>query len=162
MKTIEPIDEIYSLGTSSRTADEFLELFAEHGIEVGVDIRRFPTSRYPHFVKSGLQPLLEANGIRYEYLGKELGGFRKGGYLAYMETPSFKKGIERLEEAGRRGRTAFFCSERFPWRCHRRWVAEKLMERGWKVIHIIERGRLWIPKQRRVGKSFDNPAGIGY
>ncbi len=74
---------IYSLGTSnSEPASEFLDLFAEHGIEVGVDIRSFPTSRYPHFIKQPLQNLLESNGIQYEYLGKELGGFRKGGYLA--------------------------------------------------------------------------------
>jgi uncharacterized protein (DUF488 family) len=117
---------IYSLGTSNRTAGEFLDLFAEHGIEVGVDIRSFPTSRYPHFIKQPLQNFLESNGIQYEYLGKELGGFRKGGYPAYMETDSFRKGLERLEEVGRGRKSAFFCSEKFPWRCHRRWVAKKI------------------------------------
>jgi uncharacterized protein (DUF488 family) len=136
---------IYSLGTSNRTAGEFLDLFAEHGIEVGVDIRSFPTSRYSHFAKQSLQNLLVSNGIRYEYLGKELGGFRKGGYLAYMETYSFRKGLERLEEVSRGRKSAFFCSEKFPWRCHRRWVARKLNEGGWKVIHIIEKGRVWVP-----------------
>jgi len=135
---------IYSLGTSNRTAGEFLDLFAEHRIEVGVDIRSFPTSRYPHFVKQALQNLLESNGIRYEYLGKELGGFRKGGYPAYMETNSFRKGLERLEEISSGKTSAFFCAERFPWRCHRRWVARKLNERGWKIVHIIEKGRIWV------------------
>jgi len=136
---------IYSLGTSNRTPGEFLDLFAEHGIEVGVDIRSFPTSRYPHFTKEPLENLLESTGIRYEYLGKESGGFRKGGYLAYMETDSFRKGLERLEEVSGGGKSAFFCSEKFPWRCHRRWVAKKLIERGWRVIHIIEKGRVWVP-----------------
>lgn len=136
---------IYSLGTSNRTPDEFLDLFAEHEIEVGVDIRSFPTSRHLHFVKEALQNLLESNEIRYEYLGKELGGFRKGGYPAYMETDSFRKGLERLAEIGRGRRIAFFCAEKFPWRCHRRWVARKLVERGWKVVHIIEKGKVWIP-----------------
>lgn len=136
---------IYSLGTSNRTADEFLDLFAEHGIKVGVDIRSFPNSRFPHFMKQPLQNLLESNGIQYEYLGKELGGFRKGGYVAYMETPSFQRGLERLEEVGRKKTAAFFCSEKLPWKCHRRWVAKKLTERGWKVIHIIEKGKIWIP-----------------
>jgi uncharacterized protein (DUF488 family) len=64
-----------------------------------------------------------------------------------METELFERGLERLEEIGRGKRTAFFCSERFPWRCHRRWVARKLAQRGWKVIHIIEKGRIWIPRQ---------------
>jgi len=145
LNLIQPTVLIYSLGTSNRTPGEFLDLFTEHEIEVGVDIRSFPTSRFPHFTKQALQNLLESNGIHYEYLGKELGGFRKGGYLAYMKTDSFRIGLERLEEMGRRRRAAFFCSERFPWRCHRRWVARKLNERGWKIVHIIEKGRVWIP-----------------
>ena len=147
MDLIERKNLIYSLGTSNRTADEFLDLLVEHGIEVGVDIRSFPTSRYPHFIKETLRSLLESNGIRYEYLGKELGGFRKGGYLCYMETPSFLKGLERLKEIGRERRTAFFCAEKFPWRCHRRWIARTLMKGGWDVVHIIERGKIWIPQE---------------
>jgi uncharacterized protein (DUF488 family) len=64
-----------------------------------------------------------------------------------METDSFRKGMERLEEIGREKRSPFFCAEKFPWRCHRRWVARKLIERGWKVIHIIEKGRVWVPQK---------------
>jgi len=138
----------YTIGTSTRTLDEFIELFREHEIEAGVDIRSFPTSRFPHFIKEPIEKTFESVGIHYHYLGKELGGFRKGGYRAYMETDSFKKGLERLEEIGREKKTAFFCSERFPWKCHRRYVAEGLSQRGWKVIHIIEKGRIWIPEKK--------------
>jgi uncharacterized protein (DUF488 family) len=138
---------IYSLGTSNRTFNEFLDLFREHEIEAGVDIRSFPTSRFPHFIKESLQRTLESEGIVYHYLGRELGGFRKGGYLAHMETESFQKGLERLEEIGRERKSVFFCSEKFPWKCHRRWVAGKLIQKGWKVIHIIEKGKVWIPHQ---------------
>ena len=140
---------LYTLGTSNRTFEEFLALFKEHGIEVGVDIRSFPTSRFPHFTRECLQKSLESEEIHYHYLGKELGGFRKGGYLAYKETDSFQRGLERLEEIGRERRTAFFCSERFPWKCHRRWVAGKLMEKGWEIIHIIEKGRVWVPQKAK-------------
>jgi uncharacterized protein (DUF488 family) len=63
-----------------------------------------------------------------------------------METPSFRRGLERLEGVGGQKKAAFFCSERFPWRCHRRWVAKKLIERGWRIIHIIEKGRVWVPR----------------
>lgn len=137
---------LYTLGTSNRTFDEFLGLFKEYEIEVGVDIRSFPTSRHPHFVKESLKKSFESEGIQYLHLGKELGGFRKGGYLAYMETDSFQKGLERLEGIGKEKRTAFFCSERFAWKCHRRWIARKLIQKGWKVVHIIEKGKIWIPK----------------
>ena len=143
----EAEDVIYTLGTSTRSFDEFLALFKENKIETGVDIRSFPTSRFPHFKKEYLQRSLESEGIQYLYLGKELGGFRKGGYLAYMETDSFQKGMERLEEVGKEKRTAFFCSERFPWKCHRRWVSGKLIQKGWRIIHIIEKERVWIPKK---------------
>jgi uncharacterized protein (DUF488 family) len=100
-----------------------------------------------------LQRSLESEEIDYHYLGKELGGFRKGGYLAYMETDSFRRGLERLEEMGREKRTAFFCSERFPWKCHRRWVAGRLMEKGWEIIHIIEKGRVWVPQKAKYRSS---------
>jgi uncharacterized protein (DUF488 family) len=143
----EAEDVIYTLGTGTRSFDEFLALFKEYKIETGVDIRSFPTSRFPHFKKEYLQRNLESEGIQYLYLGKELGGFRKGGYLAYMETDSFQKGLERLEEVGKEKKTAFFCSERFPWKCHRRWIARKFFQKGWKVVHIIEKGRIWVPKK---------------
>lgn len=138
---------IYTLGTSTRPFEEFLTLFKDHQIEVGVDVRSFPTSQFPHFIREHLEKALESEGIHYQYLGKELGGFRKSGYLAYMESDSFRKGLERLEEIGRQKRTAFFCSERFPWKCHRRWIARKLIQKGWKVVHIIEIGKIWIPKR---------------
>jgi len=143
----EAEDVIYTLGTSTRSFDEFLALLKEHEIEVGVDIRSFPTSRLPHFKREYLQRRLESEGIQYLYLGRELGGFRKGGYLAYMGTDSFQKGLERLEEVGRGKRTVFFCSERFPWKCHRRWVAKRLIQKGWQVVHIVEKGKIWIPKK---------------
>jgi len=149
----EAEDVIYTLGTSTRSVDEFLALFKEYKIETGVDIRSFPTSRFPHFKKEYLQRSLESEGIQYLYLGKELGGFRKGGYLAYMETDSFQKGLKRLEEVGKEKKTAFFCSERFPWKCHRKWVSGKLIQKGWQVVHIIEKERIWIPKKWEPGSK---------
>ena len=140
---------VYTVGTSARTFAEFLALLQEHDIEGAVDVRSFPTSsRFPHFKRSNLAKGLESAGIHYTYLGKELGGFQKGGYADYMETDSFRKGLERLEEMGKGKRIAFFCSERFPWKCHRRWIAGRLAERGWEIIHIIEKGKVWIPLQK--------------
>jgi len=139
---------IYTVGTSTRMLDEFLGLLQEHDIEEAVDVRSFPTSvRFPHFKRDHLAKGLESAGIHYTYLGKELGGFRKGGYADYMETDSFGKGLERLEEIGKGKRAAFLCSERFPWKCHRRWIAGRLAERGWQIIHIIGKGKVWIPRE---------------
>jgi uncharacterized protein (DUF488 family) len=70
---------IYTLGTSNRTLDKFFPLLEEPVIEVAVDIRGFPKSRFPYFAKRNLEKSLTSQGIRYLHSGKELGGFRKGG-----------------------------------------------------------------------------------
>ncbi len=137
---------IYSLGTSTRSIDEFLALLKAYEIKAAVDVRSFPVSRFPHFSRDSLEKHLLQEGILYYYLGQELGGFRKGGYAAHRRSEWFKKGIDELERVAKRRTTVFFCSERFPWKCHRRWIAEELRERGWEVIHMIEEGRVWVPK----------------
>ncbi len=138
--------QIFTVGTSTRTFREFLECLKAYQIESLVDVRSFPTSRLGHFKQENLRKLLEEAGISYIYLGKELGGYRKGGYEAYTQTSDFKEGIRRLENVVRKGKFAFFCAERFPWRCHRRFIALELKKKGWEVVHIIEKDKVWIPK----------------
>jgi uncharacterized protein (DUF488 family) len=140
---------IYTLGTSTRSEEVFIELLRHYRIETVLDVRSFPQSRFEHFKGENLEKILEGQGFHYVYLGKELGGFRKGGYLAYTETAPYQEGIAHLERVGREGITAFICAERFPWKCHRRFIASSLEERGWEVLHIIEKGRVWVPKRNR-------------
>ena len=71
---------IYTLGTSDRTAEEFLALLGSLGAELVVDVRRFPTSRFGHFRREEFKDLLEGGGFSYLYLGEELGGYRRKGY----------------------------------------------------------------------------------
>lgn len=70
---------IYSLGSSLRSPEDFIGLLHCYRIEMLADVRRFPTSRLGYFKKEQLVELLQANTIRYCYLGEELGGYRKGG-----------------------------------------------------------------------------------
>ena len=144
----EPGKPIYTLGTSTRAMDEFIELLTCHNVDVVVDVRRFPTSRFKHFCREKLEGLLPQAGIDYVYMGKELGGYRRGGYQNFMASPQFQGGIGRLEEIARQKRTAVICAERFPWRCHRRFIALELERRGWRVSHIIDKGRDWVPEKR--------------
>lgn len=138
---------IFTIGSSNRGLQEFLDLLKTHEIAVIVDVRIFPYSkRFPHFIKESLEENLPASGLNYRYLGKELGGYRRGGYEAYMGSPDFARGIKALEAIGREARTAFMCSERLPWRCHRRFIALDLLRRGWEVVHIIEKDRTWGPE----------------
>ena len=144
---------IYSVGTSTRTIEEFMGILKAYAIEVAADVRSFPRSRFPHFRGTELARLLGEEGIDYCHLGKELGGYRKGGYEAYIDTPPYNDSLTRLEELARGRTAAFFCAERFPWLCHRRFIGASLSERGWEVGHIIEEGKVWHPTAPSTGTS---------
>jgi len=137
---------IYTLGTSTRTEEEFIVLLRHYRIETVVDVRSYPQSRFEHFKRENLERILEREGVSYVYLGKELGGFRKGGYLAYTRTAPYQEGIGNLKKVGSVSITAFICAERLPWKCHRRFIAQSLEEKGWKVLHIIDKEKVWRPK----------------
>lgn len=128
---------IYSAGTGARPLAEFIALLRGCGVAVAADVRSFPSSRrYPHFSREELRRSLAREGIEYVWLGECLGGFREGGYESHMLTEGFQRGLEELEELARRSPTVFFCAERHPRRCHRRFISRALEERGWKVLHL--------------------------
>jgi uncharacterized protein (DUF488 family) len=109
------------------------------------DVRSFPKSELEHFTRENLSKTLEENGIDYRWLGRELGGLRKGGYDAYVLTEDFTRGIDMLESIASEKLTVIICAERFPWKCHRKWIARELQRRGWRVEHILEKDRVWVP-----------------
>jgi uncharacterized protein (DUF488 family) len=130
-----------SFGHSTKTLEDFVSLVRGAGIGVVADVRRFPQSRrHPHFSRNRLERELAARGIRYVWLGDELGGFRDEGYDAWMKTDDFARGIETLEALARTGLPAFMCSEGEPWKCHRRFVSRALFERGHEVSHLLPDG----------------------
>lgn len=139
---------IWTLGHSNHPLDHFLGLLAEHGIEVVADVRSRPYSRYaPHFSRDALQASVTSAGLRYLFLGKELGGrpadasfYDEGGHVRYdrlAETPRFRAGIARLLAAISRWRVALVCAEEDPRDCHRRLVVGRvLVERSIGLLHI--------------------------
>lgn len=137
---------IYTLGTDRRSEEDFIEILLAYNIQSLIDIRRFPKSKITFFTRENLEKVIEKEGIEYHFLGAELGGFRKGGYEAYTMTDDFRKGLQKLEEIASKKRSVIICAERFPWKCHRKWVARELRRRGWEVDHIIEKGKIWIPR----------------
>jgi len=147
--------EIYTLGTSNRTLKEFLEILKEYKIDAVFDVRRWPTSKlFPHFNKENLEKFLKENGIDYFHIEK-LGGYRDGGYENYIKTDEFKKGLKELItisqfhncEKVKFKNVAIICAEKFPWKCHRALISQELEKRNFKVIHIIEKNRIWKPKK---------------
>ncbi len=134
------------MGTGSRSLEEFVSLLRFYGIEMIADVRSFPKSKFPHFIGENLAQSLGEAGYGYTFLGRELGGYRTGGYEAYMQTYEFLHGMDLLERLAGRCRCAIVCAERLPWRCHRRFIGRSLRERGWTVEHVIDEGRLWEEK----------------
>ncbi len=144
---------IWTIGHSTRTLHEFLDLLDEYRIEAVADVRRFPGSRrYPHFASEAMAKSLPAHGIAYQWIPK-LGGRRKvqpdspntawrnasfQGYADYTATPEFAEGLAELLELASGKRTAMMCAEVLWWRCHRSIVSDVLKLRGIEVIHILD------------------------
>jgi uncharacterized protein (DUF488 family) len=145
--------QIWTIGHSTRTIDDFVSLLKQNEIKLLVDVRAWPGSkRYPQFSKDALPESLNAHGIRYEHF-PELGGKRKSkpdsrntawrnasfrGYADYMETEQFQKGIRRLlDVAAEASPAAIMCAEAVWWRCHRSLIADYLKARGVEVLHIL-------------------------
>ncbi|KPJ62265.1 MAG: hypothetical protein AMS15_04490 [Planctomycetes bacterium DG_23] len=141
--------KIYTLGTSTRTFEEFISLLKSFGIDLIIDVRRFPTSRFEWFKKENLETLLSGESIQYLYMGKEFGGYRSGGYEAYTQSEEFQKALAALKEVSTGRNGAIVCAERFPWKCHRLSIARELEKLKFDVIHIIDEKRTWRPKRRK-------------
>jgi len=118
-----------------------LELLKEQSIEVLVDVRRFPTSKIEHFKREQMERWLPEHGVEYVWLGKELGGYRRGGYRAHMRTKLFKEGIKKLLEIAVQKRPCIMCMEPNPKYCHRRFISAHLERKNARLIHIIAKGQ---------------------
>jgi len=138
--------KIFTLGTDRRSEEDFVEILFAYDIQALLDVRRVPRSRNSAFNRPDLEGLLKSEGIGYHYLGGELGGLRKGGYTEYIDTDDFRRGIDALESLAADRLCVIICAEKFPWKCHRKWISRELHKRGWLVEHIIDKGKIWVPK----------------
>jgi uncharacterized protein (DUF488 family) len=145
---------LFSIGHSNHPLETFLALLRRHRIEVLVDARSHPYSRFAsHFDTGSLKKAVVEAGMKYLFLGKELGGRPEGdefydaqGHVLYSrvaESPEFLEGIRRLETGVTRYRVALLCSEENPSGCHRRLlVGRVLAAHGIMLDHIRGDGRV--------------------
>lgn len=132
---------LWTVGHSNRTIKYFVDLLKEHGIEVLVDVRRFPTSKVEHFKREEMERWLAEHRIEYVWMGEELGGYRQGGYKTYTKTKPFRDGIDKLQELARQKRVCIMCLEPNPKYCHRRFISAYLQTQGVKVVHILKKNQ---------------------
>jgi uncharacterized protein (DUF488 family) len=170
MSVASPI--IYTIGHSNGTTEEFLHLLDLHSIQVIVDVRSSPYSRYAsHFSQAPLQKNLREQGLHYIYMGDAIGGvphapqfYDNEGHVLYAKiaaTEAFQNAIERLIVGIRNYRVTLMCGEEPPEGCHRHHLIAKVLRKsGVAVMHIRGDGSLEndedVARRNRLGTK-DNP-----
>ncbi len=121
---------VFSLGHSNRAFSEFLHKLKEHNIELVVDVRTYPRSRFcPHFNRKALESELAKQGIQYIFRGNNLGGL--------AENTDYELTIDELSDTALDLNLCLVCSEGKYIDCHRHSVLEpSFEERGVVVTHI--------------------------
>jgi uncharacterized protein (DUF488 family) len=144
---------VFTVGHSTRTLAEVVDMLHASRVTALVDIRSYPSSRHnPQWNQDAIVAGLPADiGYRWE---RALGGRRHTpsgtptvndgwrvkafrAYADYMATTEFRAGLTSLIEVSAHQVPAIMCSEALPWRCHRRLVADALLVRGVEVRHIM-------------------------
>jgi uncharacterized protein (DUF488 family) len=144
---------IWTIGHSTRSAEDYMALLRVHEIGAVTDVRRFPGSRrHPQFGREALAHFLAEHHVEYHWIGS-LGGRRRAvgtdtnsawrnasfrAYGEFIHTAEFAAGLDQLLELARRSRTAIMCAELLWWRCHRAIIADVLHVRGIPVVHIVD------------------------
>lgn len=146
---------VYTVGHSTRTIEEFVDILRGAGVTQLIDIRSHPRSRTnPQYNLDTLPETLAQYQIGHVYL-KELGGRRPRqrlvdpatnsfwqnqsfhNYADYAMTEAFQTGLGELLALSAEKPSAIMCSEAVWWRCHRRIVADYLLNAGIAVYHLM-------------------------
>lgn len=145
--------QVFTVGHSTHSIDTFLRLLSSHQIQVVADVRSSPFSRFnPQFNREQLQDSLREVGIRYVFLGKELGARSddpacyvndKVQYEKLARTDLFQSGLARIIEGASSYQIAMMCAEKDPLDCHRTiLVARELEKSEHEIKHILANGRV--------------------
>jgi uncharacterized protein (DUF488 family) len=163
---------VITVGHSNVTRDQFLQLLLHAGVEVLVDVRTSPYSRYaPQFNEPDLKAAAQSLDLKFVPMGEQLGGRPRGvhlydpeGHVVYARVARedfFRAGIERLVRGARTHRIAIMCSEENPVDCHRRLlVGRVLVDEGVTVLHLRGDGRLQTEPQVRAEEIALHPDRI--
>ena len=147
--------EIFTVGHSNHPLDAFLDLLQKHGIDLIVDVRSQPYSRWAdQFNREPFRDALRAAGFAYRYMGDTLGGrpqdprfYEPGGtrpdYKRMQTVPTYRQALEHLIALAQAQRIAVMCSEGDHRQCHRHLlITQSLLKESVRVQHIQTDGSL--------------------
>ena len=151
---------LLTVGHGPQARDALGARLAAAGVDLIVDVRRFPGSRNnPDVAREALAEWLPRAGIAYRW-DDRLGGRRRlppgepvadgwwtvaqfAAYAAHTRTPEFAAALDDVLAEAATGTVAVMCSESVWWRCHRRLIADvAVLVRGVPVSHLMPDGRL--------------------
>jgi uncharacterized protein (DUF488 family) len=147
---------VWTVGHSNHEFERLVALLHTERIEFLIDVRSFPYSRYaPHFNREALEARVADHGVRYLFLGEQLGGrptreehYDGDGHALYgpmSEQEPFRAAIDRVIDGAHGHRLALLCSEADPLHCHRRLLVGKVLsEKGVQLRHILGDGAVWV------------------
>jgi uncharacterized protein (DUF488 family) len=164
---------IYTVGHSTRTIGEFVEILRAAGVQWVIDVRTVPRSRTnPQYNADVMPESLAPWQIGYDRIA-ELGGLRGRSkdvppdvngfwenqsfhnYADYALSASFSEGLDELERMADERPTAIMCSEAVWWRCHRRIIADYLLLQGREVFHLMGAGKIELARMTPAAKERD-------
>jgi uncharacterized protein (DUF488 family) len=145
---------VYTVGHSTRSFEEFIEILKTYNITLLIDIRAVPQSRHsPQFNKDTLSNALKLCGIKYlalpslggthhpnkDSINLALGNSNFRGYADFMQTKEFTENLLKIMVLAKENCVVIMCEEALPWRCHRNLISDMLLVRQVKVFHIISK-----------------------
>jgi uncharacterized protein (DUF488 family) len=153
---------VYTVGHSTLTQEQFLELLAHVPVTLVWDVRSYPVSHWEWFRRAQLERWLPAAGVEYRWVaalggrrgpppaqasaapdaGEPPAGWTVEGFVNYewhTLADEFRAAVEELVRTAARTPVAIMCAEGVWWRCHRSMVADYLVVRGAEVVHLQPR-----------------------
>jgi uncharacterized protein (DUF488 family) len=145
----------FTIGHSTRSIEQFVELLRTREIRLVVDVRSVARSRTnPQYNSDEFTKSLSEFQIHYERIAT-LGGLRGRkrdvpaevnawwqnqsfhNYADYAMSADFRSGLSELRELGHMTPCAIMCAEAVWWRCHRRIISDYLIAADETVFHIL-------------------------
>jgi uncharacterized protein (DUF488 family) len=140
---------IFTIGYSGYKPEDFIDELKRRNINVVIDVRSQPYSRYySEYNKEAIEELLKSNNINYRNLAIEFGARQtnrkyytdgKLDFEKFAVSEVFSQGIEKIKTASNLGYiVVLMCAEKEPEKCHRAiFVARALRENGFEIRHIV-------------------------
>jgi uncharacterized protein (DUF488 family) len=145
---------IFTIGHSNKNTEQIISWLKKNNIEILVDVRSVPYSRYvPQANREAIQLASNDAGIKYVFMGDNLGGRPAGietkdksgncDYSKLASTDKFREGLKHLFKSAEENTLCVLCSEEDPAKCHRGLlISRELAKLGIEVWHIRHDGSI--------------------